>query len=594
MAENAHSDKFTDLRRRAEEAALDQPLVLADLSAEDVQRLFQELQVHQIELEMQNDELRRTQLELEISRNGLSDLYDFAPVGYLTLSETGVILEANLTVAHLFGVARGALIEQPMPRFIVSADQDIFYLHRRRLLATQEPQVDELRIKRNDGILFWARIEAIVAKNSDGHTICRTTVSDITERVQSEETLRESNRLLENTLVELKETQGRMMQQERLAAVGKLSAGIAHDFNNILASIVLYTHMSLRMSDLSSILRERLEVIARQADYAAKLVQQILDFGRQSLIERRPVAVDSVLIEAVKLLQCTLSETIRIDLVFEPGDYRISADPVRVQQAIMNLAFNAQDAMPDGGELVVTLAGVAGEEINCVDCGQVADGKWVRVTVKDSGTGIRPDVLSHIFEPFFTTRAPLGHGLGLAQVYGTVMQHEGHIQVDTEIGRGTAFRLYWPALPMIEPKAQVPVQSYSIEGKGQIILVVEDNATMRAALVDVLEILGYQVLAAANGREGLDIYESHGDKIALVLSDWMMPLMDGLELVRQLDARKIAVNVLVMTGYPLGKETISAFPECVVGWILKPPNLEHLAEAVAQALVGESGSGLSA
>jgi signal transduction histidine kinase/ActR/RegA family two-component response regulator len=404
------------------------------------------------------------------------------------------------------------------------------------------------------------------------------------KRRRAEEALRESNQRLEETLAELRETQEQMMHQERLAAVGQLSAGIAHDFNNILASIVLYTQMSLGTSELSPTIRKRLEVIAREADHGADLVQQMLDFGRQAVLRREDLDLEPLLGKAVALLERTLPENVRIDLASEPGETIIYADPARVQQAIVNLASNARDAMPGGGELHIALARVEGGEIDCVDCGRVVGGVWVQVTVRDTGTGIPAEALPHIFEPFFTTRAPLGHGLGLAQVYGIVKQHEGHIEVETEVGRGTTFRLYWPALPVAGPEAQVRIQADAAPGEGQTILVVEDNAAMRTALVDVMDMLGYRVLEAANGREALAVCEEHIDNISLVLSDWVMPLMGGLALVRELEERDMAVKVLMLTGHPLDYETSWALPKSVVGWVLKPPSLEQLTEAVAQAL----------
>lgn len=420
------------------------------------------------------------------------------------------------------------------------------------------------------------------------------THQDITERKLAEEALQQSKRRLEETLAELRGTQEQMMHQERLAAVGQLAAGIAHDFNNILAVITLYTQMSLRTSELSLTIRKRLEVIAEQAEHAANLVQQILDFGRQAVIKRRSLAIDSCLEEVAKLLERTLPESIQTDLVVEPGDYIVNADPTRVQQAIVNLALNARDAMPEGGKLHVALSRVEGKEINCVDCGQVVGGEWVRLEMKDNGLGILPDVLPHIFEPFFTTRAPLGHGLGLAQVYGIVKQHEGHLEVETEVGHGTTFRLYWPALSLVsEPEVQAPRLPSAAPREGQTILVVEDNATIRVALVEVLEMLGYRPLAAANGREALAVLERRRDEIALVLSDWVMPSMGGLELVRELEARQMGVRVVMLTGHPLDERTKKTVPGSVVGWVLKPPSLEQLAEAVAQAL-GESESALSA
>jgi PAS domain S-box-containing protein len=202
--EKISSDKFADtstgsvqsLRQRAEEVLQQQPEELREMPPEDIQHLIHELQVHQIELEMQNEELRRIQRELELSRDRYSDLYDFAPVGYFTLSETGLILQANLTAATMLGVERGRLIKQPLSRFILSEDQDIYYLHRKQLFETREPQVCEMRMVRKDGSQFWAQIEAAMALDGEGQAVCRTAMSDITERKQAEERLEHLNLVL--------------------------------------------------------------------------------------------------------------------------------------------------------------------------------------------------------------------------------------------------------------------------------------------------------------------------------------------------------------------------------------------------------------
>jgi CheY-like chemotaxis protein len=327
-----------------------------------------------------------------------------------------------------------------------------------------------------------------------------------------------------------------------------------------------------------------LEIIAQQTNRAADLVQQILDFSRRAVLERRPVALDSFMKEAIKLLQRTLPESIQVDLVFEPGEYTIEADLTRIQQTIVNLALNARDAMPDGGKIHITLSRTAGQEIQCVSCGPVIGGEWVQVAVTDTGTGIPPNVLPHIFEPFFTTRAPLGHGLGLSQVYGIVKQHQGHIEVETEEGQGTTFRLYWPALAATSAPIEAEMPHEVVYGQGETILVVEDNVTTRASLTDVLEMLNYRVLEATNGREALAVCEQHADAIALVLSDWMMPSMGGLELVRELASRHPTMSVLMFTGHPLSQEVKETVPPNVAGWLLKPPSLEQLSRTVSQAL----------
>jgi two-component system cell cycle sensor histidine kinase/response regulator CckA len=373
-----------------------------------------------------------------------------------------------------------------------------------------------------------------------------------------------------------------MVHQERLAAVGQLSAGIAHDFNNILATIVLYAQMSLLSTELSPEIHQRLKIITRETGRAADLVQQILDFSRRTVLERRPVALDSFMKEIIKLLQRTLPENIQVDLAFEPGEYTINADLTRIQQTIVNLALNARDAMPNGGKLHIALSRTEGQEIQCVDCGPVLEGEWVQVAITDTGTGIAPDVLPHISEPFFTTRAPLGHGLGLSQVYGIVKQHEGHIALETEVGQGTTFRLYWPATTA--PAVEIEEPSELIQGRGETILAVEDHATMRASLRDALEMLDYRVLETTNGREALVICEQHTAEIALVLSDWVMPSMGGMDLVRELASLHPGLRVLLFTGHPLSQEIKDAVPPNVVGWLLKPPSLEELARAVSQAL----------
>ncbi len=440
-------------------------------------------------------------------------------------------------------------------------------------------------IHTRDGQMRWVMDAAVEIPDDNGRPRSSLGILlDITERKQTEEALRDMNQRLEETLTELRETQKQMMHQEHLAAVGQLAAGIAHDFNNILASIVLYTHMSLRSTELPAILRQRLEVIAQQSDRAADLVQQILDFGRQAVLERQPLILDVFLKEVVKLLQRTLPESIQLDLVFEPGDCVIQADPTRIQQIVVNLALNARDAMPNGGRIHIFLAKISGQTIHCVDCGPVFGGEWVEIAVADTGSGISPEALSHIFEPFFTTRAPLGHGLGLAQVYGLVNQHEGHIAVETEIGKGTTFRLYWPALPAIESQPLPHAATKIVEGQGENILVVEDDDLVRAALVNVLESLGYQAIEAANGQEALALYEVHAGEIALVLSDWVMPTMGGLELVKALQARNPTLKVLMLTGHPLSQETRETVPPNVVGWAFKPPNLEQLAHDLNKAL----------
>ena len=238
-----------------------------------------------------------------------------------------------------------------------------------------------------------------------------------------------------------REIERRIHQQQRLAAVGQLAAGIAHDFNNVMASIVLYAQMTARERELPNHVLSRMETIDQQARHATRLIQQILDFSRRAVLERQTLDLTLLLKEQVKLLERTLPESIEIRLTYGPGEHMVHADPTRIQQAITNLALNARDAMPEGGKLDIALERIEIRPGESPPLVEMEAGEWIRMAVSDTGTGIALDVLPRIFEPFFTTRAPLGSGLGLAQVHGTVAQHRGVIDVETQLGQGTTFAI---------------------------------------------------------------------------------------------------------------------------------------------------------
>lgn len=580
------------VRQHAEALATQMPEELADLSPEAGQELLHELRVHQIELEMQNEELRRTQLELEAARRRYFDLYDLAPVGYITLSEQGMILEANLTLVNLLGVTRQAVVQQPLTRFIFPPDRDIFYHHRHQLFATGAPQTCELRLLRATGDPFWAQLEAALKPESDENgPTCRIIVSDIVLRKQATLALRESHHRLEEAIDQLRQTQAQLVQQERLAAVGQLAAGIAHDFNNILAVISLYSEMSLDAPELSPQLHKRLEIVRLQAQRAADLVQQILDFGRRAMLRTHSLDLAHLLHEQVELWQRIIPESIKIHLATEATDCLVNADPTRLQQLFTNLVLNARDAMPDGGDLRLNLAQFPLGTSGTAPLPDMAAGEWVRITVSDSGTGIAETTLPYIFEPFYTTKKPgQGSGLGLAQVYGIVKQHNGHIGVQTAAGRGTTFTVYLPLLIAPQAETVVVAPPTLIQGQGETLLLVEDNEVLREALASILTVLNYHVLTAANGREALALLAQDAaaglseQTIALVLSDLVMPDMGGTALLQAIHQRGLNTPFLILSGHPMDGEQQSLEILGVAGWLLKPIEAQELATAVAQAL----------
>jgi PAS domain S-box-containing protein len=397
--------------------------------------------------------------------------------------------------------------------------------------------------------------------------------------------------LVINEVTREREIQAQLQQQEQLAAVGHLAAGIAHDFNNIMAVIVLYTQMGLRSRDLPARLRERLEVIDQQAKRATDLIQQILDFGGRAMLKRHPMDLVAFLKKTVRLLRRTIPEHITIGLTYEPGTYTVDADPTRMQQMLTNLAINARDAMPDGGDLQIELDRLDLEPGQTPPMPEMKAGPWVRLTVSDTGAGISQKVLPHIFKPFYTTKEPgQGTGLGLAQVHGIVGQHGGAIDVDTEVGSGTAFIVYLPASEGRPPEPHLPDDALPARGEGHTVLVVEDEAMVRSALVESLQAWDYQTVEAVNGKEALALMEAHGDRIDLILSDVVMPEMGGFALFHALQDRGLTLPVVMLSGHPMRNELRDLEAQGLAGWMLKPPEMTALSQLLIRALRGENNT----
>ena len=405
--------------------------------------------------------------------------------------------------------------------------------------------------------------------------------------------------LVISEVTQVREVQRRLQQQERLAAVGQLAAGIAHDFNNILAVILLYAQMERKNAELLPKTRKHLETIAQQAKRASDLIEQVLDFSRRAVLERRAMNLLPFLKEQVKLLERTLPEHIEIRLHYGDKVYMINADPTRIEQIFLNLAVNARDALPDGGTLRLKLERIQVMDHTQAPIAEMAAGEWVRITVADTGTGIPPENLPHIFDPFFTTKeVGKGTGLGLSQVYGIVKQHGGYIDVSSKLGEGTTFTIYLPAIKIEKPDPLAMAISETPRGNGETILLVEDNTAIREAMTDFLTSSNYRVLTAANGRDALailaqcdrDASQGTGSAVALVISALIMPVMGGEALFRALRKQYPEIKMIILTGYPEKQLLPALREEGLADYLIKPLTVEQLGRAVARVL--ERGSGL--
>jgi signal transduction histidine kinase len=378
-----------------------------------------------------------------------------------------------------------------------------------------------------------------------------------------------------------RESQERIKVQERLATVGQLAAGIAHDFNNIMAAIQVYTELLMGDSTLPDVSRERLGIIQQQVYRATSLIRQILDFSRRSVMEQTPMDLLPFVKELDRLLSRVLPETIRLELHYQPGSYMVNADPTRLQQVFMNLSLNARDAMPQGGSLQFDLDHFSTSSALRLPHPDFPSGEWIRIEVSDSGTGISPDILPHIFDPFYTTK-PIGKGtgLGLAQVYGIIKQHQGYIDVSSQVGLGSQFVIYLPALPAPSARPEIPRFSVEYDGQGRTVLVVEDDKSTREAIQALLEAQNFQVISAANGAEALKIFEEIKGIITLVVSDMVMPKMDGVTLYQALVEQKPEVKILFVTGHPLDMRDQSLLEKGSIHWLQKPFSLQEFNRAI--------------
>jgi len=391
--------------------------------------------------------------------------------------------------------------------------------------------------------------------------------------------------LVVRDVTEARRRQEYLQTQERLATVGQLAAGIAHDFNNILTIITLYAQALEREPELPE-RSDYLQTILDQTSQAARLIGRMLDFSRSSSLEQARLDLVPFVKETVKLLERMVPESVRMKLVLPDEQTLVHADPTDLQQVLMNLVVNARDAMADGGEVTITLTRLWLQRTERPPVPGMAPGEWVSLTVADTGIGIASEELPHIFEPFYTTKdRGQGTGLGLAQVYGIVKQHDGQIVVDNKRREGTAFTIYLPALTVSTLDDEGGTKRLASPDSGnETILVVEDEDEMRSAIQESIMNLGYRVLVASTGREALDLFDEHGAAIDLVLSDMVMPEMGGRQLVRELHARWPHTRVVLMSGYPLAEEGRLFLERSRLSWIRKPFTADTLARKLRQAL----------
>lgn len=380
--------------------------------------------------------------------------------------------------------------------------------------------------------------------------------------------------------------EAQLRQAQKLEAVGHLAGGVAHDFNNILAAILMQLGL-LQMNDgLDGETRAALEDLVAEANRAANLTRQLLMFSRRSVLAVRPLDLNEVVANLLKMLGRLIGEQINLRFVGQSGLPSVGADVGMLEQVLMNLVVNARDAMPKGGRITISTDVAEFTESDVDSSADRRAGRFVCVTVADTGVGISENSLKRIFEPFYTTKEPgKGTGLGLATVHGIVAQHKGWVEVESKVGEGTVFRVFLPALASPAAPKEATVQAKPLDRGRESILLVEDNPQVRQSVGRTLCALGYRVYEAANGREAMRQWQNLQGRVDLLLTDIVLPeAMTGLELAERLQGLKPALQVIVTSGYSTEVAMAGAPSRPGVAYLPKPYETSKLASVVRNCL----------
>ena len=687
------SSKFEQLRRQAEELIRQQPDLASETSG-DILELMHELNIHQAELEIQNEELKRAQQVISELHREYESLYEFAPCGYVTLTAKGIITRINLAGVKLLGSARQTILHSSFSQCIASGWEDAYWQARKRAGESGEKQSTELLLKRDNPSPFWVQAEIQADRNETGRVDqWQMVLVDITPKKAAESALKDSEErfrvLFENApvayqlldlqgnFIEVNETwlsvlgyskkevigrnfieflhpdwknnfkeflarlkvvgecldaefsmriktgtdilvslrckidknardettqlhcvfydittqrkaeedkkmlEDQLGQAQKMQAIGTLAGGIAHDFNNLLMAI--QGRASLVLVDLEPAhpLREHVEAIEENIRSAAHLTSQLLGFARGGKYEVKPVDINELVTTSSTMFGRTCKE-IQIYTRAQSAPLVVDSDRRQIEQVLLNMFVNAWQAMPDGGELYLETSIADLDEAACAPH-QVEPGRYVKIAVTDTGTGMDETTRQQIFDPFFTTKEK-GHGvgLGLASSYGIIKNHGGMITVSSKVGQGSTFNILLP-LSKNAVKRKISVQENLVKGS-ETVLLVDDEVKIIEVAKPMLEFLGYQVISAQSGEHAVDVFRQKAAEIDLVILDLIMPGMDGGKVFDRIREIKPAMRVILSSGYAISGPAEKIMQRGCSGFIQKPYNISELSQIVRKIL----------
>ncbi|OGB91233.1 MAG: hypothetical protein A2Z31_07305 [candidate division NC10 bacterium RBG_16_65_8] len=546
---------------------------LAELST-----ALEELHVAAEELRQQNEELLATRQGLEAERQRYQDLFEFAPDGYLVTDADGTIQEANEVAARLLGVRQDFLVGKPFVVFVAGEAHRTFsaYLALARLHDGRPERVAEWQttVQPRSGPPFPVTLTTGRIRDPKGHLVgLRWLLRDGTERVRTEVARRQWEAQLQHT--------------QRLESLGVLAGGIAHDFNNLLTGVLGSAELALLRLPPDAPARPEVEQIVTAAHRAADLTGQMLAYSGRGTFRVQPILLPALIREMEPLLRASLPKTCALDFHLGESLPAIEADATQLRQVVMNLVLNAGEAIGDAAGVITVRVGVRECDRAYLAGGvldkEILEGPYVAFEVTDTGCGMSEETQARIFEPFFTTKFT-GRGLGLAAVLGIMRGHHGTIRVTSAPGRGTRIEALFPPTkrPAIIPQVPAPVPP-AWRGEGTI-LVVDDEAHIRAGVAQVLEHTGFTVLTAPDGQEAVAVFREHAETVRAVLLDLTMPHLDGAATARELRRIRPDVRIVLTSGYTVEEATRQFTDRDLIGFLQKPYALKDLLTAMRGAL----------
>jgi two-component system, cell cycle sensor histidine kinase and response regulator CckA len=507
-------------------------------------------------------ERKRAEAALRQSEARYRGLVNNSTYGIYWVTLDGKLLDVNPALVSMLGYDSGEDVLALQHSRELYADPSARDKLRAEYLATGRAHAT-VEWKRKDGKCITVRLNGWQSGDPAQRHL-EVIVEDVTERIALEKQL---------------------VQAQKFEAIGQLAGGIAHDFNNMIGAILGWADMGFDETEAGSRLRRHFEKIRQQANRAAGLTRQLLAFARRQILEPRNIDLNQTATETLSLLEKVIGGNISIKTNLAPDLAVVRADPIQVDQVLLNLCINARDAMPNGGLLRVETSNVAIDEEFCILQPLARPGNYVMLTVTDTGTGMDADTLDRIFEPFFTTKEiGKGTGLGLATVYGIVRQHGGFLHVVSQLGAGSTFRVYLPVSATAESSGTRTEEPRAVRGGTETVLVVEDHEGLRQLARETLVNLGYQVLLACDGEQAMQEFRAHRGRIDLALLDVMLPKLSGPEVCAQICAERPDVRVVFVTGYSSDMAMIQTIQQKGLPVLQKPYLPRDLGRKVREAL----------